>query len=145
MVNDAIKILIASGRKVAAIPACAGIARRAKERIEIPAGSGAARRIVLVIVVVADRHHVRDFALEQAHSGIGILPLRQAASAIHNVAQSGYQFYVLVLNVIGNPLRLRGKYLGLSRGIELRVRQSDYSELICRRRRWRRRLRPDRT
>ncbi len=109
--DHAVKILIAPSGKTSFVPGRAGITPRPKERVEIPGRRRTPRGIVLIVIVIADRHHVRNVSIEQAHRSISVLPLRGHAAAIHNISQADHQLDVLVLHVIGNPLRLRGKYL----------------------------------
>jgi hypothetical protein len=42
--------------------------------------------------MIADRHHIRHFSIQYTYGGIGVLPLREVASAIHNIAESRTSF-----------------------------------------------------
>jgi len=57
--------------------------------------------------------------------------LRWNGAVVHDVSQPQNELDVLVLHVVGNPLRLRLKNLRKIPGVVLRIRQRDDRELVA--------------
>jgi len=93
--------------------------------IEVRGRGGAIRRIVLIVIMVADGHEIRNFALKLAYRVARSLPLGSYAAAVHNIADSDYSFDIQRRNVVDDPLRLGIKGLGIALCVILRVWQND--------------------